>query len=116
MIACMFLRGEPTTWFECAVQPRLYRWNKFRSSLKRNFGSFDADWERRMVKEFGNSTDDSSEGGIDRYEGKSPSNAPDRDTGDDSSDNGDDEEDPEEDPKKELDGTETQEKGVVHED
>ena len=32
-IACMFLRGEPTTWFECAAQPRMYRWNKFRFFL-----------------------------------------------------------------------------------
>ena len=63
-IACMFLRGEPAVWFEQAAQPRLYRWNKFRSSLERNFGSLGADWERRMVKEFGHSTDDSSEGGL----------------------------------------------------
>ena len=42
-IACMFLRGEPVVWFERAVQPHLYRWNKFRFSLERNFGSFGAD-------------------------------------------------------------------------
>ena len=64
IIACMFFRGEPAAWFERAVQPRIYRWNKFRSLLERNFGSFGADWERRMVKEFGNSTDDSSEGAL----------------------------------------------------
>ena len=56
----MFLRGEPTVWFKGAAQPRMYRWNKFRSSLERNFGSFGADWESGMVKEFGNSTDDSN--------------------------------------------------------
>ena len=60
----MFLRGQPAVWFERAAQPRMYRWNKFRSSLERNFGSLGADWERRMVKEFGNSTHDSSEGGL----------------------------------------------------
>ena len=42
-IACMFLRREPTVWFKCAAQPRMYRWNKFRSSLERNFGSLGAD-------------------------------------------------------------------------
>ena len=36
----MFLREEPAAWFERAAQPRMYRWNKFRSSLERNFGSF----------------------------------------------------------------------------
>ena len=45
-ITCMFLRGEPTAWFEHAVQPHLYRWNKIRSSLVRNSGSFGVDWER----------------------------------------------------------------------
>ena len=33
IIACVFLRGEPAAWFERAVQPLIYRWNKFRSSL-----------------------------------------------------------------------------------
>ena len=42
-IACMFLREEPVAWFERATQPRMDRWNKFRSSLERNFGSFGAD-------------------------------------------------------------------------
>ena len=42
-IACMFLRGEPIAWFEHSAQPRMYRWNKFRTSLERNFGSFGAD-------------------------------------------------------------------------
>ena len=64
-----------------------------------------------MGKEFRNSTDDSSEGGFDWYEGAGPSNAPDRDAGGDSSNDGDDEEDIEE----ELDRTKTQEKGVVRE-
>ena len=105
-IACMFLRGEPAVWFERAIQPRLYKWNKFRSSLERNFGSFGADWERRMVKEFENSTDDASDGGFSRYEGVGPSSAPDKDAIDDSSDDGDDEEDPEKDLEEESDGTE----------
>ena len=90
-IACMFLRGEPVVWFERVIQPRMYRWNKFRSSLERNFRSFGADWERRMVKEFENSTDDSSEGGLGQYEGAGPLNALDKDAKDDSSDDDDDE-------------------------
>ena len=71
-----------------------------------------------MVKEFGNSTDDSSESGFGQYEGAGPSNAPGRDARDDSSDSsddGNDEEDPMEDPEEESDGTETQEQGVVRE-
>ena len=56
-----------------------------------------------MVKEFRNSTDDSSEGSLGRYEGASPSNALGSDVGDDSSDDSDDDEDPEE----QTDGTET---------
>ena len=112
MIAYMFLRGEPAAWFERAVQPRLYRWNKFRSSLERNFGSFGVDWERRMVKELRNSTNDCSEGGFGRYDGAGPSSAPDRDAGDDSKDDDDEEE---EDPEEESDETKTQEKGVARE-
>ena len=108
-IACMFLRGEPVVWFERAAQPRMYRWNKFRSSLERNFESFGADWENRMVKEFGNSIDDSSEGGLGRYEGAGPSNALGSDAGDNNSDDSDDEEDPEE----QTDGTKTPELGIV---
>ena len=68
-----------------------------------------------MIMAFGNSIEDSSEGGFCRYEGVGPSNAPGRDAGDnsdDSSDDGDDEEDHEE----ESDRTKTQEKGVVRED
>ena len=84
-------------WFERAAQPHLYRWNKFRSSLERNFGSLGADWERRMVKDFGNSTDDSSKGGLGRCENAGPSTAPDRDTGDCDTDSSSYEEDPEED-------------------
>ena len=114
-IACMFLRGKPAAWFERPVQPRLYRWNKVRSSLEKKFGSFGANWERRMIKEFGNSTDDSSQGGFRRYDGTGPSSVPDRDARDDSSDDGNDEEDPEDDLEKESNRTETQEKGVVRE-
>ena len=66
-----------------------------------------------MVKEIGNRTDDSSEGGVGRYESGGPSNAPGKDAGGDSNDDGDDEEDPEEDHEEEIDGTETQDKGVV---
>ena len=92
----MFLRGEPTAWYERTVQPRMYRWNKFRSSLERSFGSFYAEWEIRMVKEFGNSTDDSNQGRLGQYKGAGPSNAPSGDVGDNNSDDGDDEEDPKE--------------------
>ena len=62
-----------------------------------------------MVKEFGNSTNDSSEGGMGWYEGAGPSNAPTRYVGDNNSDDGDDEEDLEEDPEEQTDGTETPE-------
>ena len=71
----------------------MYRWNKFRSFLERNFGSFGADWESRMFKEFGNNTENSSEGGLGRCEGIGPSSTPGRDTGDSSSDSSDPEED-----------------------
>ena len=111
-IACTFLRGAPVIWFEVARSPHLYRWNKFRSFLERNFRSLVADWEWRMVKEFGNSTDDSNEGGFGRDEGASPSNVPVRnarnDESSDSGDNNDDcEEEPEEDPEEESDGDKT---------
>ena len=102
-VACLFLRGAPATWFEHVAEPRMFRWNKFRSSLERNFGSFGVDWERRMVKEFGNSTEDSSEAGLGPCEGAGPSSAPGRDTGDSSGDGRDSKEDPEED----ITGTET---------
>ena len=46
---------------------------------------------------FRNSTDDSSEGGLGRYEGAGPSNALGSDARDDSSDDSDEEEDLEED-------------------
>ena len=105
-IACLFLRGEPAMWFERVSQSRMYRWNKFRSSLERNFGSLGANWEGQMVKEFGNSTDDSSEDGLGQCEDAGPSSALGRDTGDSGSDSSDAEEDPGEDPKKEPDGTE----------
>ena len=42
-----------------------------------------------MVKEFRNSTDDSSKGGLGRCESVSPSNAPGRDAGGDDSDSSD---------------------------
>ena len=60
----MFLIGEHAASFERVVQPHIYSWNKFIFSLGRNFGSFGVDWERRMIKEFGNSTEDFSEGGF----------------------------------------------------
>ena len=56
-----------------------------------------------MVKEFGNNTDDSSEGGLSRCEDTGPSSVPGRDTGDSGSGSSDLEEDPEED----IDETET---------
>ena len=120
-IACIFLRREPIAWFERAVQAYLYRLNKFRSLLKRNFGSLGMDCERIMIKEFENCTDDSSDGGFRRYEGASPSDVPSSDVEDDNSDDndgsddGDDEEDPKEDWEEESDGDKTKEKGVVHE-
>ena len=83
-VACLFLRGALAAWFERVAEPQMYRWNKFRSSLERNFGSFGADWESKMVKEFGNNTEDSSEGGLGRCEVASPSSAPGGDTGDSS--------------------------------
>ena len=117
-ITCLFMRGEPTAWFEHVAQPRMYQWNKFRSSLERNFGSFGADSKSRMVKEFGNNTEDSSKGGLGHCEGSSegglghcegagPSSAPSRDIGDSGSDSSDPEDDFEEDLKEDTDGTET---------
>ena len=72
--------------------------------MERNFGSFGVDWKSKMVKEFRNNTEDSSEGGLGRCEGVGPSSALGRDTRDSSSDCSDLDEDPEED----TDGTETQ--------
>ena len=60
-----------------------------------------------MVKKFGNSTDDSNEGGLGRCESAGHSNALGRDVGGDDSDSDDDEE-RKEDPKEETNGTETQ--------
>ena len=60
-----------------------------------------------MVKEFGNSTDDSSEGCLGRYEGADPSSTPSRDAGDSGSDSSDPENDPKKDPEEDIDGTET---------
>ena len=84
----------------------MYRWNKFRSLLERNFRSFGVDGDRRMVNESENSTDDFSEGGLGRCESTCPSNAPGRDAGGDGSDSND-EEDPEEDPEEETNRTKT---------
>ena len=61
-----------------------------------------------MVKEFGNSTDDSSEGSLYRCEDASPSSVLDRDAGDNGNDSIDPEEDLKEDPEEDTDGTETQ--------
>ena len=108
-IACMFLRGGPTACFDAVAQPRLYRWNKFKSPLERTFRGFSAPWERRMVNEFGNCTDDSNDDDFGCEEGTSPASVPDRKAGDDDDDdyncgsddsNGDDDEDPNEDPEK----------------
>ena len=85
----------------------MYQWNKFRSFLERNFRSFSADWESRMVKEFRNSTEDSSEGGLGHCKGACPLSAPSRDTGESGGDGSHFKEDPEEDPKEDIDGTET---------
>ena len=116
----MFLRGAPAMWFEATHSLRPYKQNKFRFSIERNFGSLSADWERRIVKEFGNSTDDSSESGFDRDDGACPSNILVRnarnDDSNDSGDNDDDyEEEPEEDLKEESNRDKIQEKGVIHE-
>ena len=69
-----------------------------------------------MIKEFGNWTADSSDGGFARDEGAGPSNVPGRDAGDDSDDSDDsDDDDDEEDPDEESDRDKIQVKGVVHE-
>ena len=87
-------------WFETARSPHLYRWNKFRSCIDRNFKSLGVDWEQTMVKEFENSTDDSSEGGFGCDEGASPSNVLVRNArNDDSNDSGDNDDDYKEEPK-----------------
>ena len=96
-ITCMFLRGAPAMWFEVAHSPLLYTRNKFRSSIQRNFESLGADWERRIVKKFGNSTNDSSKGHFSHDEGACPFNVPVRNArNDDSNDSGDNEGDYEE--------------------
>ena len=106
-IACMFFKGEPAVWIERIAQLHVYTWNKSRSLLEGSFRSFGADWDRRTVNEFWNSTNDSSERGLGQCESVGPSNAPGINTGGDGSDSND-EEDPEEDPEEETDGTETQ--------
>ena len=45
----MFLRGELTAWIERIAQLRIYRWNKFRSLLERNFRSLGTDWDRQWL-------------------------------------------------------------------
>ena len=55
---------------------------------------------------FGNNTDNSSEGGLGQCESASPSNAPGRDAGGDGSDS-DDKDGPEEDLEREIEGTKT---------
>ena len=88
-IACIFFRGIHAIWFETATQTHLYGWNKFRSSLERNFGSFDVAWEKRMVKEFRNCIDIFSDGSSGSKECASPSNVLDREARDnDDDDNG----------------------------
>ena len=105
----MSLRGEPTVWIKHVAQLCMYRWNKSKSLLERNFRCFGVDWDRRMVNELGNSTDDSSEGSLGRCESAGPSHAPSINAGGDGSDN-DNEEDPEEDPERETEGTKPREK------
>ena len=63
-----------------------------------------------MVKEFENSTGDSSEGGLGHCEDAGPLSAPGKDAWDSGSGSSDLEEDPEEDPEEDTDGTETQSK------
>ena len=60
-----------------------------------------------MVKEFGNITENSSEGGLGRREGVGPLSAPGRDTRDSGSDSSDPKVDPKEDLEEDTDGTET---------
>ena len=60
-----------------------------------------------MIKEFGNSTEDYSEGGLSRYESAGPSTALSRDAKDAGSASSD-KEDPEENLEEEIDGTKTQ--------
>ena len=96
--------GEPAVWIERVAQLYMYKWNESRSVLERSFRSLGVKWHRRIVNEYGNSTEGTSEGGLSRCESASPLNAPGRDTGGDGSDSND-EENPEEDPKGEIDGT-----------
>ena len=103
----MFLRGEPIVWIGRVAQLRMYRLNKFRSLLQRNFRNLGIEWHRRMVNESGNNTDDLSEGGLGRCESTCSSNAPGKDAGGDDSDSND-EEDPKEDTEVETERTKTQ--------
>ena len=78
----MFLMGEPAVWIEHVAQLRMYRWDKSRSVFERSFRSLGVEWHRRIVNEFGNSTEDNnSEGGLSQCESTSPSNTLGRDTG-----------------------------------
>ena len=38
------LMGEPAVWVEHVDQLCMYRWDKFKPLLERNFRSFDGDW------------------------------------------------------------------------
>ena len=84
--------GEPAMWIERVAQLYMYRWDESRSVLERSFRSLGVKWHRRIVNEYGNSTQGTSEGGLSRCDG-SDSN---------------DEEKLEEDPKGEIDGTKIQ--------
>ena len=99
-------------WIKRVAQLYMYRWNKSKSLLERNFWSFGVDWDRWMVNKFWNSfwnsTNDFSEGGLGWCKSTGPSNTLGRDAGGDGSDSDEDEEDPEEDLEEETDETETQ--------
>ena len=84
----------------------MYRWNKSRFLLERSFRNLVVKCHRRMSNESGNSTEDSSEGGLGRCESSSPSNALGRDAGGNDCDRND-EEDTKGDPEAETDGTKT---------
>ena len=75
LIACMFLRGIPTQWFEEVAEPPMYRWNKFRICLEMTFMGPVGCWQRLIVNEYGNSTADYSDGGYGREDEKNSTNA-----------------------------------------
>ena len=57
----MFLRGRPSEWFDDVAKPCMYRWNKFRWGLESKFMGYIGPWEKRMINEFENCTDDDSD-------------------------------------------------------